>query len=83
MHPHPDSNQECPPLWALVVADSLALRRFVRRLLADVVQELVECAEGRAALVVYGQAQPDWVLLDLEMASVDGLTSTRQLRACS
>ena len=58
MNPKPDFNQEGPPLCVLVVADSLALRRLVRRRLAEVAREIAECA----ALAAYGQVRPDWVL---------------------
>lgn len=63
----------------LVVEDSSEMRRVIRRMLADVAKEIVECADGSQALAAYSQAQPDWVLMDIEMAGLDGISATRQI----
>ena len=81
MNSHSNHNPERKPLCLLVVEDNPEMRRVMRRLLADVAGVIVECPDGNAALAAYPQAQPDWVLMDLEMAGVDGITATRQLRA--
>ena len=41
--------------------------------------EFVECSDGREAADAYREHQPDWVLMDIQMPEVDGLTATRQL----
>lgn len=68
----------------LIVDDNAPIRRLLRRLTADLAERVEECADGQTALVVYQEQQfsaTDWVLMDVEMAGLDGLTATRQLRA--
>ena len=66
-------------MCVLVVEDSSEMRRVIRRMLAEVADEIVECADGSEALAAYSQARPDWVLMDIEMAGLDGISATRQI----
>ena len=65
----------------LLVDDNSEIRRMLRRLLSDLSTDIVECAEGSEVLSAYTRQQPDWVLMDIAMGEVDGITATRQLRA--
>lgn len=65
----------------LVVDNNAQIRRLLRRLLSDLSTDIVECADGREAIVAYRQHQPDWVLMDVELPGQDGLTATRQIKA--
>ncbi|QQS46533.1 MAG: response regulator transcription factor [Acidobacteriota bacterium] len=65
----------------LIVDDNPEVRSLLRRLLSDLAEEIVECADGREALAEYAALQPDWVLMDIEIPTVDGLTATRQVCA--
>lgn len=68
----------------LVVVDDHALfRRGLVGLLADMAEfEVVgEAANGREALGVIAQAQPDLVLLDVNMPEMDGIGVVQHLRA--
>ena len=47
-------------------------KQFLRR-------RLVECADGGEALAAYDRWQPDWVLMDIELGGMDGITATRQI----
>lgn len=62
----------------LIVDDHAAFRRMVRAFLPP--GEVTECADGRDALACYEAERPDWVLMDVEMPGVDGLTATRELK---
>ena len=62
----------------LIVDDHAAFRRTLRSFLPAGV--VTECADGRDALACYEAERPDWVLMDIEMPGVDGLTATRQLK---
>lgn len=64
----------------LIVEDNEALRRLLKSLLADLADALHECEDGTQALALYAEHLPDWVLMDLEMKTMDGLTATRQIR---
>ena len=50
-------------------------------MLADLAEEITECSDGGEVLDTYTRFQPDWVLMDIEMAEVDGIRATRQLTA--
>ena len=63
----------------LIVENSEPMRRVIRSLLNDLVEEFVECIDGSEALAVYNQHQPDLVLMDLKMNGVDGIEATRRI----
>ncbi len=65
----------------LIVEDNPAMRRLLRRMLADLAEEVTECSDGKEVLDTYTRFQPDWVLMDIEMAEIDGICATRQLIA--
>jgi CheY-like chemotaxis protein len=71
-------------MMLLIVDDNAAMRRLIRRLTTDLAERVEECADGAAALAAYEAHQfsgNDWVLMDVEMAGMDGLTATRELHA--
>ena len=57
------------------------MRREIRLFVSDLAEEIGECSDGAAALAAYAAHRPDWVLMDIMMAEVDGLTATRQIKA--
>ena len=63
----------------LIVDDNEQMRQALRSFIADLVDEFYECADGSEALAAFSANQPDWVLMDLEMKGMDGLTATRQV----
>lgn len=68
----------------LIVDDNAAMRRLMRRLTSDLAERIEECADGAEVLSAYEQHRfgaADWVLMDVEMAVMDGLAATRQLCA--
>lgn len=68
----------------LIVDDSPAMRRLIKRLVLAPADDCFECTDGAEALAAYEAHQldaGDWVLMDVEMARMDGLTATRELRA--
>jgi len=71
-------------MMLLIVDDNAAMRRLMRRLTRDLAERIEECADGAQALAAYEQhhfGASDWVLMDVEMNGMDGLTATRILRA--
>jgi CheY-like chemotaxis protein len=64
----------------LLVDDSEPMRRTIKTFVADLVLEVIERADGSEALAAYLEHQPDVVLMDLKMTTVDGLAATRQIR---
>lgn len=65
----------------LIVEDNEPMRRTIKSLLSDLVTHFYECSDGSHALAAYAEHQPDWVLMDIELEPVDGLTATKQIKA--
>jgi CheY-like chemotaxis protein len=68
------------PLRILVADDHAAFRRVLRSLLGPFDAEVLECRDGREAVQRFDAFAPDWVLMDLEMPGLDGLSATRQIK---
>lgn len=63
----------------LIVEDNENMRRMLRGIVAELAGETHECADGSGALAAYAEHRPDWVLMDIRMAGVDGISATRQI----
>jgi two-component system response regulator DegU len=63
----------------LVVDDNASMRRIIRRIIQPLADEIYECEDGGEVLEIYARVFPDWVLMDIAMKSVDGITATRQI----
>jgi CheY-like chemotaxis protein len=63
----------------LIVEDNPVMRQMMRRLLADLAEDIRACADGDEALAFYRVFQPDWVLMDWRMPRLNGLAATRQI----
>lgn len=64
----------------LIVEDNENMRRVIKSIVAELACETHECADGAGALAAYAEHRPDWVLMDVKMKQVDGITATRQIR---
>ena len=63
----------------LIVDDSRQMRELIKMILAGVAEIVGECTDGADALAAYERLRPDWVLMDIGMKNVDGITATRQI----
>ncbi len=63
----------------LIVDDSAAMREMVRINACDEHDTVIECADGREAVESFKKFHPDYVLMDIQMASMDGLTATEKI----
>ncbi|MCY7400307.1 MAG: response regulator transcription factor [Nocardioides sp.] len=70
-----------PKPRVLVVDDDRAVRDSLRRSLEFNGYEVVLAGDGAEALVLLGVHQPDVVLMDVMMPRLDGIETTRALRA--
>lgn len=67
----------------LIVEENPGLRRLMHALMDGERNEISVCIEGTEALSLCALEQPDWVVLDLNLARADGLSLTRQIcNAC-
>jgi DNA-binding response OmpR family regulator len=65
----------------LIVEENAAMRRLIVLLIQELNVEISECDDGAKALEAFAEAQPDLVLLDLDLAQTDSLTVTRQIKS--
>ncbi|BAZ12294.1 multi-sensor signal transduction histidine kinase [Calothrix sp. NIES-4071] len=65
----------------LVVDDDALTRIQLRELLQHSGYQIIEASSGEEALLLYQKRQPDMVLLDALMGTLDGFTCCAQLRA--
>lgn len=65
----------------LIVEDSEPMRQLLKKLLGDMAETFIECEDGAQALEAFRQCQPDWVLMDIKLKAVDGLSATKQIKA--
>lgn len=65
----------------LIVEDNEHIRQMVKILVKDLVECVFECGDGAGALSAYTKHHPDWVLMDVDLPEVDGISATRQIVA--
>jgi NarL family two-component system response regulator LiaR len=63
----------------LMVDDNPRIRRMIRSMLESSADEFVECSDGSDAFEAYSTHKPDWVLMDVEMAKMDGIAATKEI----
>src|SRR5688572_17505717 len=65
----------------LIVDDSQPMRELIKMALAGVAEIVGECSDGSEAMSAYERLRPDWILMDIDMKDMDGITATRQITA--
>ena len=65
----------------LIVDDSQPMRELIKMTLAGVAEIVGECSDGSEAMSAYERLRPDWILMDIDMKQVDGITATKQITA--
>ncbi len=64
-------------MTVLIVEDDGAMRELIKRVIGDLVDRVWECGDGRDALGLYEKHMPTWVLMDIRMEHMDGLTAAQ------
>jgi two-component system chemotaxis response regulator CheY len=67
----------------MIVEDNPKMREMIKRFIiqqVDNVDMIVESCDGAEAIEQYRQHQPDWVLMDVEMKPMDGITAVNAIR---
>ncbi len=63
----------------LIVDDNAEVRRMIVNIFEKYFDELIECSDGSEAINLYGQYQPDWVLMDIKMKNIDGFNAAKKI----
>lgn len=64
----------------LIVEDNPLMRAMLRETVSEFADAIIECADGDEAFAAYQAHQPHWVLMDIQMARVDGITASHQIK---
>ncbi len=70
-----------PTYRILIADDTLENRHLLTELLSQIGFEVREAGNGRAAILLAEQWQPQLILMDLRMPDMDGITAMRYLRS--
>ncbi len=65
----------------LIVDDLPKMRRMIMNILQLPDAEFIECSDGTDALEAYSLHHPNYVLMDIELRTMDGISATREIRA--
>lgn len=68
-------------LKLLIVEDSASVRRLIRSMVAGLAGKIHDCSDGADALAAYTRHRPDFVLMDIQMRVMDGITATQRIKA--
>ena len=65
----------------LIVEDNASMRRLIKSIVFDLVDEILECGDGSDVLSAYEKHLPEWILMDVKMPRTDGIAASRRLLA--
>lgn len=65
----------------LIVEDNHEMQKLLRLTIESCAEIVGECSDGAEALSAYRDLSPDWVLMDIEMPHMDGITAAKQIIA--
>jgi DNA-binding NarL/FixJ family response regulator len=66
----------------LIAEDSLPMRQHIKRFLLKHLPNhhtFYEASDGREAVQLFECFSPDWVLMDIQMVPVDGITASKEI----
>jgi len=65
----------------LIVDDNPQMRTMIRTILKETGDWTIECGNGAEAVELYRQHMPDWVMMDISMPVLDGISATQRILA--
>jgi two-component system response regulator DegU len=63
----------------LIAEDNAEVRRMIRNLIEDIDGDIAECSDGGEAIEAYESNHHDFVLMDINMQPIDGLTAAKEI----
>ena len=65
----------------LLVEDNAEMRRFLKRMVEEITDRVIEAGDGSEAVGLYRSERPDWVLMDIFMKPGDGFSAAREIKS--
>lgn len=66
----------------MIVEDNPKMREMIRRIVVNHIRDvetIIECESAEEAIQRYTQSPADWVLMDIQLAAMDGLAASRAI----
>ncbi len=64
----------------MVVDDNSLMRKEIVSSVAMKTDEVLECADGESALLCCLDFKPDWILMDIKMAKMNGIQAAEKIK---
>ena len=71
------------PRTILVIEDNQAMLQLLKRILEPEGYHVILATDGAIGMILFKEAKPDLVLLDMMMPGPDGLMTLKSIRQCS
>jgi two-component system response regulator DegU len=68
----------------MIVDDNKKMREMIKKIICHKFKvniSIIECSNGQEAIEFYDEYRPDWVLMDIEMKPLNGLSTTAEIIA--
>ncbi|MFO7524442.1 MAG: response regulator [Ignavibacteriaceae bacterium] len=65
----------------LIADDNADMRKMLKSICINLFTNVLECDDGDSAVRIYRKENPDWVLMDIKMNRMDGITATREIKS--
>lgn len=65
----------------LIVEDNETVRQMLFKLVSPFAETVYQCGDGKAAVELNRQFHPEWILMNIELREMDGLTAMRSIIA--
>ena len=63
----------------LIVDDNREIRDMLKIICSHLFVRILECDDGVSAVKIYNNEKPDWVLMDIKMKKMDGISATEKI----
>ena len=63
----------------LIVDDNVKIRNVIKDILNSTFDEIIEHDDGEFVERVFSKEKPDYILMDVKMNRIDGITATRNI----
>jgi CheY-like chemotaxis protein len=64
----------------LIVDDNAEIRKMLKSICSHMFYQILECDDGDLAIELYKDERPDWVLMDIKMKRMDGITAAKEIK---
>lgn len=65
----------------LIADDNADMRKMLKSICVNVFNSILECDDGDSAVRIYREEKPDWILMDIKMNKLDGISATMKIKS--